>query len=335
MQLKGNIVGVSVLKLYSFGRAAANLQKGQKELEVIPIEQLSHLDGEVTDNITTLTSKGSDKDDNQYQVQVEAGNSVKAKWLSRNPNRPYPGLIRRGDELLLWRVGDTDQYYWEETGASGNKRRLDVYVLAISNTKNEEADALTPQNSYFLEINTVDKIIALVTNKSDGEPYAYNLQLNTKDGALIFTDDVQNSFQLDSKEQLLEFLNGAGSFIRVDKEEVGFFANQKIYGKTRQFMVECEDFDVKATNTVKISGTTLAQLTSSTALELTAPTVGLNGNITGSGYGGGSGTMNIQLQTTFNNGVTVDGELINNGTNVGSTHSHLEQGDGKDVGPPH
>lgn len=37
----------SILKLYSVGRAAANLQVGQTELEVFPNEVKTHTDGEI------------------------------------------------------------------------------------------------------------------------------------------------------------------------------------------------------------------------------------------------------------------------------------------------
>lgn len=245
---------VSVLKMYSFGRAASNLQKGQRELECVPIEQMSHLDGEVTDNIQTAASAGNDKLGNEYNVEVETGSSVRAKWLSRNANKPYPGLVRRGEEVLLWKAGDTDQFYWEETGLSGDKRRLDVIVVAISNTRDEKADALTPANSYFFEFNTVDKIAALVTNKSDGEPYAYNLQLNTKEGILVLTDDAENSFQLDSDEQLLELRNGAGSFVQVVKQDINCFSASKITMVTKDFSLAADNVIVQAEDLVDITG---------------------------------------------------------------------------------
>ena len=50
----------SKFKLYSMGMAAGNVEFGQRELEVIPIEDLSQLDGEVNDMQDTLTSPGQD-----------------------------------------------------------------------------------------------------------------------------------------------------------------------------------------------------------------------------------------------------------------------------------
>ena len=42
-------VNGSLLRVYSLGVAAANLICGQRELEITPIEDLSQLDGELTD----------------------------------------------------------------------------------------------------------------------------------------------------------------------------------------------------------------------------------------------------------------------------------------------
>jgi hypothetical protein len=57
------------------------------------------------------------------------------------------------------------------------------------------------------------------------------------------------------------------------------------------------------------------EISSPTAITLSAPTIFLNGN-TAQGGGSQSGTM------TFNNNVAINGTLTNNGKNVGSTHTH-------------
>ena len=90
---------VSILQPYSVGAAAANLLVGQTELSVFPNEKMPHTDGEVTDNVVNMTTKGVDSSGNNYSDNVETSLAIKAKWLSRNSWLKFPGLVRRGSEF--------------------------------------------------------------------------------------------------------------------------------------------------------------------------------------------------------------------------------------------
>lgn len=307
----------SILQPYSVGNAAANLEVGQTDLEVYPAEAKTYTDGEVTDNISDFTTKGVDGQGNNYSDVVQASNSIKAKWMSRNPWLKTPGLVRRGEEVMIWEMGDTGQYYWELLGTTNHLRRRDVIIFVVSNTDDESVTELTAQNSYFFEFNTVDKHITLNTPTNDGEPAAYCIQLNTKDGNFSFSDSLGNAIVLDSIKELIQAINNSKSTFFIHGPKARLYAQESIE-------IETKLLDIKA-ETLMMKGTTFdgdyAQTTwkgMNLNFDYAATTMASEGSLTLSGSSVGINSPQLQ----------------HNGVNVGATHQHLEQGDGQLVSTP-
>ena len=253
---------VSILQPYSVGVAAANLLVGQTELSVFPNEKMPHTDGEVTDNVVNMATKGVDASGNNYSDNVETSLAIKAKWLSRNSWLKFPGLVRRGEEVQIWRVSDTDQYYWELMGLSNHLRRKDIILIAVSNTRDEKTVDLTAQNSVFFEINTVDKHITLSTPENDGEKCRFVIQLNYGDANFSLSDTIGNSIVMDSVAELIQMRNASDSFLKLDKSEIVGEASEAIKFKTKLFDVQTETFNVDSTTT-KMTGTNVEYNSSS------------------------------------------------------------------------
>lgn len=318
-------MNVSLLQPYSIGMAAANLQVGQTELSVWPTEKAGHTDGEVTDHVENVATKGVDGNGNNYSDNVEASVTIKANWLSRNSWLKFPGLVRRGEKVQIWRMGDTDQYYWELLGLDNDLRRKDIILLAVSNTKDEATKDLTAQNSVFFEINTVDKHITLSTPKNENEACSYFVQLNYGDSTFALSDDIGNSFVMDSVNQLMQMRNAADSFIKLDKFEIVGEAAEAIKFKTKLFDVQTETFNVDSTTTTMTgtNGTFDYSATKLSGSSLSLSYSSVSGECGGS-FGINAGSVSFDSSS-----------LTHNGTNVGSDHKHsgVRTGDGSTQGP--
>lgn len=305
----------SVLKPYSVGFAAANIKVGQTELRVVPSEKLTHLDGEVTDNVNTKTTSGIDSTGNNYSDNIDTSLAINAKWLSRDPWLKFPGLVRRGEEVQIWRVGDSDQYYWELLGTSNHLRRKDILLLVISNTRDEATTELTPANSVMFEINTTDGHIVLSTPKNDGEAVAYTIQLSMKESNFFISDDIGNSIVMASLKELIQLRNTSNTYVKLEKTKLELIANESILIKTKNLDIQ--------TTTTKMSGTTMnwdyktAELNGG-AINVKYSTIGLAGTMSGTGNMAFSG-----------------GNLTHNGKNVGDGHKHpgIQRGDSSTDGP--
>lgn len=315
----------SILKPYSIGLAATNMIAGQTDLEVVPIEKLNRVDGEVTDNVTTQSTSGIDASGSNYSDNVDTSLSIKAKWLSRNSWLHLPGLVRRGEQVQIWRVGDTDQYYWELLGTTNHLRRLDILLLVISNTKEEATQTLTPNNAVFFEVNTNDKHITLSTPKNDGEPASYTIQLNMKEGNFSLSDDLGNALVLNSVDAHIHFQNSAGAFLKIHQQKIEMFAVEEIKMTTEKLIVNATD----ATFTGKTAQHNYTNLTMTGAVgKLEYDTLNLNGSALGLSFAKTSASSggSFSIQTT---------SFTHNGKNVGDSHSHSGvRGGSESSGPP-
>lgn len=266
----------SKIKIYSLGYAGANLSFGERELEVVPIEDLDQLDGEVNDMMGELEASGVDKDGNTFATKQTVANTIKAMYLPLDPHRPFPSLIRRGERVLLLRVADTDKYYWIPMGLDDTTRRKDVYSLLVSNSPTEGEHSRHFKTAYYVEINTVDKHITIQTNKNDGEEFAYIFQMNPGGANATLCDDAGNVIQLESRDSRISAKNAMGSTFGIEKNKGWMKARDSLDFETKEFNVKCANYNVKTQN-YNMSASAGCNMTSSGAYAVKASTFTHNG----------------------------------------------------------
>lgn len=339
----------SVFRPYSLGIAGENLKLGSHTLEVVPVEVVGMVDGELTSEMSELLDKGVDGEDIEYTVKVKASITIKAQWMPFGSNRQTPPNVRRGERVELYRVADSDQFYWRTLGLDDGLRRLETVVFAFSNTRDESVKRLTPDNSYYMEISTHTKQITLKTNKSDGEPFAYTLQVNTKAGAVTIADDYGNFFEMDSKERRLQLKNRDGSHYDMHKKSLFLTIPETVHQKCKDWIVEASNSITHRTTTMNYESVTWSADMSG-SITFNTPT--FNGNIGASTFNGtvgiaglttmqsgwaiaplaggpasaGAGTssmdINIQMNLNGSNIVITGGTVFIDGVDCGPLHKH-------------
>lgn len=215
---------ISQLKIYSIGTVAANKPRNTTKIEVTPLEAVSQTNGELTDNMDTVTLKGKTDIGASFETQINTSASITAEWLPLGtPNRTTAPDVRRGEQVLIFEFADTNEYWWTTLKNTDKLRKLETVILAFSATTDEEAKA-TAENTYFIEISTHDKRIHLHTSKANGEPYSYDVLLDTAQGEFQLTDDIKNTIFLSSREKQLVLLNADGSFLDINKKIININA---------------------------------------------------------------------------------------------------------------
>lgn len=271
---------VSAFRPYSLGIVAANKKlqdpkepkKNNHYIEVTPVEQFSFVDGEITDNKEELEEGAPDYNDEQWKVKVTTTPSIMARWLPiGNTNRLTAPDVRRGEPVMIWRFGDADEFWWTDmlTDDKGERitRRLETIIWAISNNAKENV-ADTPDSTYWIEWSTHRQVLHIHTSKSNGEPFEYDIQLNTKDGRLVIKDDVGNYIFLDSEARQIKAHNRDKSFIDINKKNIRLECLDTITNKCKHFIVEAsntikmttQDFSIK-TNTWKLDSSSSYKVT--------------------------------------------------------------------------
>jgi hypothetical protein len=217
--LKEVIMQMSKLALHSVGVVAANKPTNSNNIEVTPIEDVNMANGELTDNMTSSVVAGADSTGASFEATVNSSITVTAEWLPFGSNRHTSPDVRSGERVAIYKFADADKYYWSSLEYAADLRKLETVIYTFSNIQVESSKS-TSETTYFLEISTHKKIIHLHTSKSDGEPFVYDLMLNTRDGNLQFRDDIDNIFCMDSAENKLTLINSMGSFVDIDKNNI-------------------------------------------------------------------------------------------------------------------
>ena len=321
--LFGSMGGMSMLRLVGTGVATENKLLSSKEcwfhvLEWYPFDQ-----NELKSDTTDLRDSGVDAKGEAYEVSVKFGKSIKATWLPQGGNRVSAPDIRRSEKAEIYRLGDSDQYFWRPIELGQGVRRLETAVYMFSNTQDENTKELNPDNSWVMEISTHQKTMSIITPKSDGEQFGYTLQLDTKESTFALQDDDGQAFQLDSKERQWRIANKDGTEVLVDKADVTW----TVPGK---YLVKCKEYEVQASDSITESSQKHNVKTNT--YDLNTQTY----NNTSKTYKVNTGTWSVSFNTGTGSGnINFNGTLRNNGVNVGSTHLHpgVRSGDSTTLTP--
>ena len=221
-------VNTSKFFIRSMGRAAQNIDGVNPLLEIIPIEDLGYVNGEINVERETMEATGVDMLGNAFSTKIETSNVLVAEWLPFGANRISPPSIRRGERVLIWQYADHDKYYWTTSGLGEHLRRLETAIWRFSNTKDEGDVTIGPANSYWFEMSTHRKNITLMTSQSDGEKHLYTIQVDTAGSKVIITDESDNCFEIDSNNDKVSMRNSAQSSIVLDGPNIVMTAPNKI-----------------------------------------------------------------------------------------------------------
>lgn len=227
----------------SIGIAAENKPLTSTQLNIVAHELIPSIDGQVGVNPETVVTSGTKPDGTEYQTSVQSDVVITAIWLPYGSNRVTPPDIRRGERVMVYRLADTDQYYWRDLGLDSDKRRLETVIHAWNANPGITDSSFDASNAYYFEVSTHNKTITLGTSKANGEPFTYTFQLDSGSGVVSLSDDIGNFVSLDSNEQRITLMNSAQSFF-------------DMHGKNLSISV-LGDIDIKAGKSIKLtSGTT-------------------------------------------------------------------------------
>ena len=280
---------VSVFHLHSLGIVAENKALDSYDVEVTPIEKFPMTDGEISSNATTETVKSENSDGKPYQVPTTSTPTVKATWMPLGmSNRKTAPDVRRGAQVVLYRVADTDEYWWVTAKDDLDLIKLETVVYAFSGTKDEGAKS-DATNTYFLEISTHQGHVIFHTSKANQEPFGYDIQLNTQTGFFQLQDDVGNVISLTSAKNQIEMINQNGAFVNILGANISINAPSTLNIKAPNFNIQSSTCNWNVGNLTVTATTTWngsiqqagnLQTVDISATQVTAST-GFNGNLNG------------------------------------------------------
>lgn len=260
----------SVFKQVGIGVSATNIEILSKVIQVTPTEWLPMHDGEMVSNPTKMAHKATDIDGNESQGAILLDQTIEATWLPGGSNRVTAPTIRRGEHVSIWASDTDDKFYWKELGIDDHLRKLETIIIGISNTTDEGVTELNKENMYWIEFSTHSKRIAFSSSKTNGEAYQHELFIDTDNSEFTYTDDIGNLINVQSKVNLIHLQNAKGTFVKLDQQDIKFFAPQDVLGDvTRNITVKAgkdikinagNDFAMEAKNNLTAKGGVLASI---------------------------------------------------------------------------
>lgn len=218
----------SMLHRFSIGIAAENKPLNTRMLNIVPIELMPALDGELVFDPEQQKISGVDKNGETFEIAVTTDVSISAEWLPLGTNRLTPPDIRRGELIEIYRVADSDQYFWRCMGLRDELRRLETVIWVFNGSPDLGSEGIDPETSYFLEISTHRGIVTFSTSKANNEKCTYTVQFNPMDGTFRMEDDVGNFFDLDTIERIWKLSNADDTYLELNKKDATLHADRDL-----------------------------------------------------------------------------------------------------------
>jgi hypothetical protein len=297
----------SKLQVFTIGTAAENLALNSVTLEITPDEHMPMVDGELSTNANQTQATGQDLTGAQYQTSATSSGTIMATWLPLGQaNRMTAPNVRRGEQVVVYRFGDNDKYYWNTMRNDLTFRRLETVVYAISATA-VEGMACDQTNTYFVEFSSHKKKITLSTSTSkvNGEVTAYTITIDPGLGKLTIADDLDNTMFLDSTQNQWHIQNGDGSFFDMTKKAISMSAEDSVDIKTKAYSLEASDSITETTNNRSMTATQ----NTITAETTHNGNIGLNGDLQTAPGSAGTGKISIKGEAELLGDLDVKGNV--------------------------
>lgn len=293
-------------------------------------------DGEVV--LATKQNEQSIKDKNNEikSSTVMTANAKPAKWLPYG-NRLTSPDVRKGSQVAIYQMGDSNTLYWTTWGVNAETFRLETVLWGFS--ANPNLNQNTPFNSdnfYIFTVSTVTGEVSFKSSKANKEPLRLTFKIDTKRGNFIYADENKNSLGVIGKDKRLFMTNMNNTSFIIDNEnlsvnapkgQIDVNANKNITFTAGQSIIIKANENVnlssgKETSIVSGSTTSLSSadttMVKASQLIIDAPIEAKQGLTV-------EGESNLKGGTNMTGATTIDGKEIKD-------HDHANGNDGQDTG---
>lgn len=188
----------SKFQFFSLGIVLKDKERESDIIEVTPIEEFPLLEGKIKDIEIKYETAYKDHMEIEHPSELKGDYKIIATWrpLCQSNRMTAPDVIEN-ETVIIFRYADDDSYYWSTLLKEPMVRRLETVRYMFGNLK-ERLVEWDKSSAYWFEVSTHDKHVWLKTVKSDGEPYEYDVKINTAAGTIDVHDDIGNHIHFNS-----------------------------------------------------------------------------------------------------------------------------------------
>jgi hypothetical protein len=202
-------------------------------------------------------------------TEVDTSSEILCEYLGVLTNLQRPN-VHIGEQVGVISLDNDSKYYWFFIGRDYQTRKTEIVRMYVCN-KEDHDDKPTQDNAYVAEIDTRvgQKRVFVRTNQNMGEPFGYEMEINTVAGTMYFKDTNGNELHLNSAAQRWFWKNGATESIELIPGNIN---------------VKTVNLNVAATASVNVT-TKTTNVTSPSGINTTASAITQAGNLDVSGAG--------------------------------------------------
>ena len=311
-----------------FGIAAADKEFHSRKLRVYLNEVLPfHTDKlEATEIVNTV--KTSDNNAGTYEGETTTKNYIEAEYMDLFSNRVHPPDVRRGEQVILVNMEDSDTYFWYSAGRDDNLRRTERMRLAVSDDVAFQKE-LDDDNTWYIEFDTLHnkKLVISTANSDTSHPvkYRYRIEIDADKDTLFICDNNNNEIRINSDIPQIYLRNKDNSIVDINKKNIVIAAPEDIILKAGRQIVR--DAPIETNQNTKGDGTTVMKANNLTiecanTMTVKSPSIGMSGQTTvdgslrsqamqATGYSTGSPSAYGHASTDLNSGGGAGGNSPN------------------------
>ena len=191
----------SQFRMYSIGIVVETKPPESDYILVSPMEELGVQEsGNIREVENGFAGSKPPVSSVNFKTEHTSKNYVRAKWNSIGQgNRTSAPDVVVNETVILYKYGDVDEYFWDESGREPSLRRLENILYSFSNIPDgigiKEYDKTT---SYNIEVSTRDKFIHIHTADNDGEACTFDIRIDTRSGIMTGKDSLGNWTEWDA-----------------------------------------------------------------------------------------------------------------------------------------
>lgn len=323
----------NVLNFLGTGIVAANKQTNTDQIMVYLPGKFPMADGKVEATAEQQQKQSLDAQGNTVNSNVLMSNAVPAYWKSMgDSNRLSSPDVREGSEVSIYQVSGQKKYYWTTWGMNAKTMRLETVMYGWSASPEtsdniaEGEEDFNIDNFYTFMISTHTGKVTFRTSQKNGEKTVFELMIDAMAGKLMVGGKEKSFLVLDDIERSFTYTNADGSVFNLNKEvltaytkdKINLNADKEINLLTKNLNIQCERWQVKASNT---------QFKIDSSWNVDCPTTTWKGNIDLDGNIDQKGGINSSGVIHSDSDVTSDVSLN------GHAHGGVKSGGDQSGGP--
>lgn len=204
----------SGLRLWAIGEVTRDKPFGVDQIMVHPTELVTDTNGDPAGVDETFEDKVPTSSGVAKTQSIKATREMPATWFPNGHDHLVTSpMVRKGEAVKLYKYHDKPEIYWSTLFREPGIRRIERFVIGASNLS-VPGQPYDLDSAYTIDFDTLTKALRIRTTISDGEQFAYFIELNPGQNRIEAADNIGNRFFIHSPDNNVQMEDASGAIIQ-------------------------------------------------------------------------------------------------------------------------